>query len=55
VLDVMLPGLDGFEVVSRLLAEEVWTPVLMLTAGRRRSPGPRLNAGADDYLTRVRE
>ena len=32
VLDVMLPGLDGFEVCRRLRADGVWSPVLMLTA-----------------------
>jgi two-component system OmpR family response regulator len=32
VLDVILPGLNGFEVVSRLRAEDVWTPLLMLAA-----------------------
>jgi two-component system, OmpR family, response regulator len=53
VLDVMLPGLDGFEVLRRLRAEKVWTPVLMLTA--RDAVGDRvggLDAGADDYLTK---
>jgi two-component system OmpR family response regulator len=32
VLDVMLPGIDGFETCARLRREEVWAPVLMLTA-----------------------
>ena len=32
VLDVMLPGIDGFEVCRRLRDDGVWTPVLMLTA-----------------------
>ena len=32
VLDVMLPGIDGFEVCRRLRRSEVWSPVLMLTA-----------------------
>ncbi len=53
VLDVMLPGLDGFEVLRRLRAAKVWTPVLMLTA--RDAVGDRvggLDAGADDYLTK---
>src|SRR5581483_7955632 len=52
VLDVMLPDLDGFEIVRRLRAREVWTPVLMLTA--RDAVADRvdgLDAGADDYLT----
>jgi two-component system, OmpR family, response regulator len=51
VLDVMLPGIDGFEVCRRLRASEVWAPVLMLTA--RDSVEDRvsgLDAGADDYL-----
>ena len=53
VLDVMLPGLDGFEVLRRLRADGVWTPVLMLTA--RDAVGDRvggLDSGADDYLTK---
>jgi two-component system, OmpR family, response regulator len=53
VLDVMLPGLDGFEVIRRLRAERVWTPVLMLTA--RDAVEDRvggLDAGADDYLVK---
>jgi two-component system OmpR family response regulator len=53
VLDVMLPGLDGFEVLRRLRREAVWTPVLMLTARdavHDRVDG--LDAGADDYLTK---
>jgi two-component system OmpR family response regulator len=53
VLDVMLPDLDGFEIVRRLRAKEIWTPVLMLTARDAitdRVDG--LDAGADDYLTK---
>jgi two-component system OmpR family response regulator len=53
VLDVMLPGLDGFSVCRRLRAEEVWTPILMLTA--REAVEDRvagLDAGADDYLAK---
>jgi two-component system OmpR family response regulator len=53
VLDVMLPGIDGFETVRRLRAQEVWTPVLMLTARdgvRDRVAG--LDDGADDYLVK---
>ncbi len=53
VLDVMLPGIDGFEVVRRLRFRKVWTPVLMLTA--RDAVGDRVDAldgGADDYLTK---
>jgi len=53
VLDVMLPGADGFEICRRLRGDGVWTPVLMLTA--RDAVGDRvdgLDAGADDYLTK---
>ena len=53
VLDVMLPGLDGFEVCRRLRADDVWTPVLMLTARdavEDRVAG--LDGGADDYLVK---
>ncbi len=53
VLDVMLPGLSGFETCRRLREEEVWSPVLMLTARdgvEDRVAG--LDAGADDYLTK---
>ncbi len=53
VLDVMLPGFDGYEVCRRLRAEGDWTPVLMLTA--RDAVGDRvkgLDAGADDYLVK---
>ena len=53
VLDVMLPGIDGFEVCRRLREVQVWAPVLMLTARdavRDRVTG--LDSGADDYLTK---
>jgi two-component system OmpR family response regulator len=51
VLDVMLPGLDGFAVCRALRERKVWTPVLMLTARdalEDRIEG--LDTGADDYL-----
>jgi two-component system, OmpR family, response regulator len=53
ILDVMLPGIDGFEVCGRLRADGVWAPILMLTARdavRDRVAG--LDQGADDYLTK---
>jgi two-component system, OmpR family, response regulator len=53
VLDVMLPGADGFEICRHLRHDGVWTPVLMLTA--RDAVDDRvvgLDAGADDYLTK---
>jgi DNA-binding response OmpR family regulator len=53
VLDVMLPGIDGFEVLRRLREAERWTPVLMLTARDSVSDRVRgLDAGADDYLVK---
>src|SRR5256886_9214131 len=53
VLDVMLPGIDGFETCRRLRAGDVWAPVLMLTARdavEDRVAG--LDTGADDYLVK---
>jgi len=53
VLDVMLPGADGFEICRRMRGSGVWAPVLMLTA--RDAVDDRvsgLDAGADDYLTK---
>lgn len=53
VLDVMLPGFDGFEVCRRLREDGVWAPVLMLTA--RDDVADRvagLDGGADDYLAK---
>jgi two-component system OmpR family response regulator len=53
VLDVMLPGLDGFETCRRLRAAGLWTPVLMLTARdavEDRVAG--LDSGGDDYLVK---
>ncbi len=53
VLDVMMPGIDGFETCKRLRAEGVWIPVLMLTARDAVEDRVRgLDGGADDYLTK---
>jgi two-component system OmpR family response regulator len=53
VLDIMLPGIDGFETCKRLRTNGIWAPVLMLTA--RDSVEDRvagLDTGADDYLVK---
>jgi two-component system, OmpR family, response regulator len=53
VLDVMLPGIDGFETCRRLRDDGVWAPIIMLTARdaiEDRVEG--LDEGADDYLTK---
>ena len=53
VLDVMLPGLDGFTICERLRAARIWTPVLMLTARDAVEDRVRgLDGGADDYLSK---
>jgi two-component system OmpR family response regulator len=53
LLDVMLPGFDGFDVCRRLRAEEVWSPTLMLTARDAVEDRVRgLDSGADDYLAK---
>jgi DNA-binding response OmpR family regulator len=53
LLDVMLPGISGYEVVKRLRADDHWVPVMMVSA----KDGPYdqadgLDYGADDYLTK---
>jgi len=53
VLDVMLPGIDGFETCRQLRADGVVTPVLMLTArGAVEDRVAGLDSGADDYLAK---
>ena len=53
ILDVMLPGMDGFEVVHHLRESKISTPVIMLTAlddVKNKITG--LDSGADDYMTK---
>jgi len=51
LLDVMLPGINGFEVAADLRAKQNFTPILMLTArGRPEDVLKGFEAGADDYL-----
>ncbi|MDX1872837.1 response regulator transcription factor [Mycolicibacterium sp. 120266] len=53
VLDIMVPGLSGYEVLRRMRAREVWTPVLMLTAkDGDYDQADAFELGADDYLTK---
>jgi two-component system OmpR family response regulator len=53
VLDVMLPGIDGFETCRRLREDGVWAPIIMLTARDAIEDRVRgLDQGADDYLTK---
>ncbi|WP_185236653.1 response regulator transcription factor [Teredinibacter franksiae] len=53
ILDVMLPGIDGLQICQRIRANDIFTPILMLTA--KKSEADRvvgLEVGADDYLTK---
>ena len=53
ILDIMLPGMNGFRVCSTLRADGVWTPILMLTAkDGELDEAEALDTGADDYLTK---
>ena len=53
VLDIMLPGRSGYEVLRRLRSAAVWTPVLMLTAkDGEYDQTDAFDLGADDYLTK---
>ncbi|GAA3861181.1 response regulator transcription factor [Streptomyces sp. NPDC003631] len=53
VLDLMLPGMSGYEVLKRLRAADVWTPVIVLTAkDGEYDEADALDLGADDYLSK---
>lgn len=53
VLDIMLPGLNGFEVLSKLREKGVQTPVIILTARNAENDVVQgLKQGADDYITK---
>ena len=55
ILDIMLPGIDGFEICYRLRSEPITarTPILMLTSKAQESDRQTgLKVGADDYLTK---
>ena len=53
LLDIMLPGMNGYRVCDTLRREGVWTPILMLTAkDGEYDEAEGLDTGADDYLTK---
>ena len=53
VLDLMLPGLDGYQVCTVLRDEQNWVPILVLTAKEGEADEARaLNTGADDFLSK---
>ncbi|MFI5496045.1 response regulator transcription factor [Actinoplanes sp. NPDC051859] len=53
LLDLMLPGINGYQVCAALRAEQDWTPILMLTAKDGEwDQVEGLDTGADDYLTK---
>jgi DNA-binding response OmpR family regulator len=53
VLDILLPGMNGYEVCRTLRAEGVWTPILMLTAKNGEyDEAEALDIGADDFLAK---
>jgi two-component system OmpR family response regulator len=53
VLDIMLPGMNGYDVCRRLREADVWTPILMLTAkDGEYDQADAFDLGADDYLTK---
>lgn len=53
VLDIMLPGLSGYDVIRQLRSGSVWTPILVLSAkDGENDEADGLDMGADDYLTK---
>ena len=53
VLDIMLPGMNGYKICATLRDEGVWTPILMLTAkAGELDEAEALDTGADDFLTK---
>jgi DNA-binding response OmpR family regulator len=53
VLDLMLPGINGYKICAALRGEGIWTPILMLTAKDGEfDEAEALDTGADDYVTK---
>lgn len=53
LLDIMLPGMNGYRICDTLRQEGIWTPILMLTAkDGEYDEAEGLDTGADDYLTK---
>jgi DNA-binding response OmpR family regulator len=53
ILDILLPGMNGYEVCRTLRAEGIWTPILMLTAKNGEyDEAEALDTGADDFLAK---
>lgn len=53
VLDILLPGMNGYQLCKTLRSEEIWTPILMLTAKSGEwDEAECLDLGADDFLTK---
>ena len=53
ILDIMLPGINGYKICSTLRDEKIWTPIMMLTAkDGELDEADALDLGADDFLTK---
>jgi two-component system, OmpR family, response regulator len=53
VLDILLPGMNGYKVCATLRQEGIWTPILMLTAkSGKYDEAEALDIGADDFLSK---